>query len=231
MNKKKVFTIALAVCLIAILSMGSLAWFSAEDSVKNDFLFATDEDGKTDFSVDVWENRDTNGDGDYNEVGDAEKDTDGLVYENILPGDVLSKEAHVENTGAYDQYIRVLVEISDAKALIAALGDDYKFENCFIGCDLTQWYVAGINKYLDDQDVIVVVLYYNGVLEAGDNIKLFDAVKIPEELTVADANSLGNNFAVTVKAHAIQSENVGDDVWAAFNTVVGWNALTEYTNP
>ena len=28
LNKKKVFTIALAICLIAILSMGSLAWFS-----------------------------------------------------------------------------------------------------------------------------------------------------------------------------------------------------------
>lgn len=231
MNKKKVFTLALAVCLIAILSMGTLAWFSAEDSVKNDFLFATDDEGKTDFSVDVWENRDTNGDGDYNEVGDAEKDTDGLVYENILPGDVLSKEAHVENTGAYDQYIRVIVEISDAKALIAALGADYKFENCFIGCDLTQWYVGGVNHYLDDQDVIVVVLYYNGVLEAGSEIKLFDAVKIPEELTVEHANALSNEFTVTVKAHAIQAENVGDDIWAAFNTVVGWNALTEYTNP
>ena len=216
MNKKKVFTLALAVCLIAILSMSSLAWFSAEDSVNNDFLFATDEEGKTDFSVNVWE------------AGDEEDD--GLEYTNILPGDELSKEAHVENTGAYDQYIRVLVEISDATALRAALGTDYKFEECFVGCDLTQWYVGGVN-YFAEQDVIVVVLYYNDVLEAGEDVKLFDAVKIPEELTVADANALGNGFSITVKAHAIQAANVGDNVWAAFNTVVGWNALTEYTNP
>ena len=43
-NKKKVFVTALAVCLIAILSMGSLAWFSHKDSVYNEFFVADSED-------------------------------------------------------------------------------------------------------------------------------------------------------------------------------------------
>ena len=55
LNKKKVLVLALAVCLIATLSIGTLAWFSAEDEIKNDFLFATDDEGKPDFSVDVTE--------------------------------------------------------------------------------------------------------------------------------------------------------------------------------
>ena len=40
LTKKKVFVAALAICLIAILSFGTLAWFSAGDSVKNEFYVA-----------------------------------------------------------------------------------------------------------------------------------------------------------------------------------------------
>ena len=60
LSKTKVVALALAVCLIAILSMGSLAWFTDDDSVTNDFLIAGSEDQNPDdvFSVDVWEDKD-----------------------------------------------------------------------------------------------------------------------------------------------------------------------------
>ena len=49
-NKKKVFVVAVAVCLIAILSMSSLAWFSDADEVTNQFMVSTsgDEDDPDD---------------------------------------------------------------------------------------------------------------------------------------------------------------------------------------
>ena len=55
LSKKKVVALALAVCLIAVLSMGSLAWFTDDDSVTNDFFIAGSEDQDPDkvFSVDV----------------------------------------------------------------------------------------------------------------------------------------------------------------------------------
>ena len=218
LNKKKVLVLSLAVCLIATLSIGSLAWFSAEDSVKNDFLFATDDEGNPDFSVDV------------TEEGDPEDD--GLVYENILPGDVYDKKATVTNTGAYDQYIRVIVEISDGQAWRDALGTDYAFENCFIGFDPAMWLQPiGVNNYIPGVDKIVIVAYYDGVLTPDQSITLFEQVKIPEELTVDQADTLAGGFDITVKAHAIQADNVGNNVYAAFNDVVGWKALDEYTNP
>ena len=57
MNKNKVLALALAVCLLATVSMASLAWFTDNDSVTNDFLIAGSENSKPDdvFSVDVWE--------------------------------------------------------------------------------------------------------------------------------------------------------------------------------
>ena len=109
MTKKKVFVTALAVCLIAILSMGSLAWFSAQDSVTNNFYVADSEDNNPDdiFSVDVYEKYDSDGD------GTPEEYQSGITYNDIHPGDELAKDAIVKNPGHYVQYIRVIITISD----------------------------------------------------------------------------------------------------------------------
>ena len=48
LNKKKVIALALVVCLIATLSMGSLAWFTDSDSVTNDFQIAGSENQNPD---------------------------------------------------------------------------------------------------------------------------------------------------------------------------------------
>ena len=48
LTKKKVVSIALVVCLIAILSAGTLAWFSDDDAVTNKFFIADSEDDTPD---------------------------------------------------------------------------------------------------------------------------------------------------------------------------------------
>ena len=85
MTKKKVFVTALAGCLVAILSMGSLAWFSAQDSVTNNFYVADSEDNNPDdiFSVDVYEKYDSDGD------GNPEEYQKGITYDDILSGSTL----------------------------------------------------------------------------------------------------------------------------------------------
>ena len=112
MNKKKLFSLALTVIMIAILSFGTLAWFSDSDDVTNNFYIASSDDTDPDdiFSVDVWEN-----------TPDGDKDQDGYEYKDVLPGDVLKKEVSVENTGYYDQYVRVTVTVSDAAAWMEVL--------------------------------------------------------------------------------------------------------------
>ena len=55
LSKKKVLVVALVVCLIAILSMGTLAWFNYTDDITNKFMVATDSEGTPDFSLDIWE--------------------------------------------------------------------------------------------------------------------------------------------------------------------------------
>ena len=223
MTKKKVFVSALAICLIAIISMGTLAWFSAQDEVTNKFMIADSDDDTPDeiFSVDVWEN-----------TPDGEKDQDGYEYTDILPGDTLKKEARVENTGYYDQYVRVTVTISDAQAWIAALGADFNVADVFDGFVAADWNHIwnNMNGATTIPENFVYVMYYKNIVKPGDVINVFNNVKIPTSLTREEAVAFGGNFDITVKAEAVQTENVvpegtaaADAAWAAFKTVEGNN--------
>ena len=203
-TKKRVLLASLAVCLLALLSARTLAWFTDSKEVVNEFNIATSEDTEKDdiFSVDVWEN-----------TPEGEKDEDGFVYEDILPGDVLKKEANVENTGYYDQYIRVTVTVSDAAAWQSALNTTKvpKLEDIVNGWDRNaNIWVDNSSEIVDDK--IVYTMYYNGILQGDmesiyDNHKsvvtVFTEVKIPQSLTVEQAVAFKNNFAISVKADAV----------------------------
>ena len=233
-TKRKIFVAALALSLVAIISAGSLAWFSDSDSVTNNFMVATSDDNTEDdvFSVDV-----------YEEKEGGTKEQTGLSYTDVLPGDPLEKKAHVANTGYYDQYIRVIVTISDAPAWQAMLGTDFNdttLLSCFEGFDQSKWnhittevYDKGTAKLKDD--VIRIVMYYNDVLE-GDHdsnpgdITVFTGVNIPSVMAQAHAVMFDDDgtegFNIDVVAQAVQTANVvpsstdaGSEAYAAFQTV------------
>ena len=76
----------------------------------------------------------------------------------------------------------------------------------------------------------VYVMYYKDIVEPGDVIEVFNNVKIPTSLTREEAVAFGGNFGITVKAEAVQTENVvpagtpaADAAWTAFKTVEGNN--------
>ena len=211
MTKKKVFVAALAVCLVAVLSMGTLAWFSDSDSVTNKFMIADSESDPNEiFSVDVWEN-----------TPDGDKDQDGYEYKDILPGDQLKKEVYVENTGAYDQYIRVKVTVNNADAWIAALGNGYDLGTMFLGHDETKWTRYEVGQYSNDANgsYYTMVFYLNEKLAPNATVNLFETVEIPTQLTQEDMVFVGGQFDLTILAEAVQTENVGDSAYEAFQTV------------
>ena len=225
MTKKKVFVVALAVCLVAILSLGTLAWFNAQDDVTNKFMIADSDDDADDiFSVDVWE-----------KTPESDADQDGAEYKDILPGDLLDKEVYVENTGYYDQYVRVTITISDAQAWVDALGSTYDPANLFVGYDATMFAENHIWNNLQGATTmpenLVYVMYLKNVLPAGQKVTLFTDVQIPETLTREQAAAfVDNDFTVSVKAEAVQVDNVvpagtaaGDAAYEAFKTVFPQN--------
>lgn len=228
MNKKKVFVTALAVSLIAILSLGTLAWFNAEDEITNTFKVAdSDNNNVPDFSVEVWE------------TDEYDNRVEGKTYEDILPGDVLEKDPTIENTGNYDQYIRAYVTFSDV-AKIQEACRKYRISE-----DLRTWLNVDGNLWEAATDVktangtITYCYYYKNVLgkKVGtdtNKAQLFTTVTIPEEFQQADMTYTGADFTVNVKAEALQVENIEVDTASTKSLArqafefIGWEAFSAY---
>lgn len=231
MTKKKVLLTALAVSLVAILSLGTLAWFNASDSVTNTFYVATDEDHPNpEFSVKVTETD-----------PEGEETEEGVTYYNVVPGAAISKDPTVTNTGHYGQWIRVAVTLEQADLWYKA-GGSLKFTDLFEGEDIAY----GLTENVGDDGVTwllldeiasvstetgtgVWYLYLNSELLPGDAAVVFDTVHIPGNFDMEDVEEMGFQFEITVKADALQSANTGDNAVDAFENV-GWAPGTDYVD-
>ena len=223
LTKKKVFLIALAISLVAILSMGTLAWFNATSDITNDFMVATDEnDTDPTFTVEV------------SETGlDGQPTTTGNKYYDVVPGDVIDKDPTITNTGDYTQWIRVSVTMTEADDW-AANGGSLKFTDIFAGStyglaadvatSTATWLLVDETVTADaTTGEAVWYLYLREELEAGDAVVLFEEVSIEEDFTLDEIMGFGGDFSITVHADALQRDNTGNTAVEAFDNV-GWDA-------
>ena len=226
MTKKKVFVTALAVSLIAIISMGTLAWFNANDEITNTFKVATNEnDTDPTFTVEVTET-------------DLEGNTtdSGVTYYDVLPGDVIEKDPTITNTGDYSQWIRATVTMTSADKWAAA-GGSLKFKEVFEGSTygLAADVATATEEWLLVSDEATLVngsavwyLYLNSELEPADSAVVFEKVNIEENFTLEEILGF-DGYAITVKADAVQFANTGDNAVEAFDAV-GWTVGTDFVD-
>lgn len=234
LNKRKVFVCAIVISLVAILSFGTLAWFSDADTVTNKFMTATSDDQDADdvFNVDIYETVPDGNDADTNpDIFDKGDNADNGVdneytYYDVLPGDELIKAPFVENTGLYDQYVRVKVTVSDAaawKSLFTTYG--FALDDIFVvDNDFDSRWDREIDQTIEDTtaDTMTLVYYYKDVLAADDApVAFFSAVTIPEVLTKEDVVDLlgADGFSFKIVAEAVQAEHTGTTAQEAFETV------------
>ncbi len=209
--KKRVLSIALVICMVAMLAMGTLAYFNATQTVTNTFsTWTTDPDNppKPDdiFSIEVFETDPT----------DPEKEVPGLTFEDIKPGDVLHKDPTVRNSGKYDAWVRLTVTVTNAanwKASCARweIADLTTIFGGFVAADWTLGEVAEDAE----ADTLSYTYYYNSKLAADQEATLFTTVTIPAVFDQADMAAL-YNFNLIIKGDAIQADNTGDSAQAAF---------------
>lgn len=97
MKKKKVLIVALVICLLAILSYGTLAWFTAEDEVTNEFTI-----GSVDIEV-------------KEEFTPPEAMLPIVNVDNPAADDnYINKDVWVANTGKNLAYIQVFIAVPKA---------------------------------------------------------------------------------------------------------------------
>ena len=232
LTKKKVFVAALAVCLVAILSLGTLAWFNHTDEITNKFKVATNEnDTDPTFTVNVSE---TDPDGNVTETGNT--------YYDVVPGDEIKKDPKVTNTGDYSQWIRVSVTMTKANYW-KNFGGSLTFTELFegstyalaseLGSTNSKWLLVTDTVAPNADGNAVWYLYLNrklAPLDEGDFGEfVFSKVNIDEDFTLEEIESLGGEFSITVKADAVQSDNTGDNAIAAFDKV-GWAAGSAFVD-
>ena len=216
-NKKKVFVSALAVSLIAILSFGTLAWFTDSDFVKNDFMITDSTVTNPDevFSVDIYETKvDENGNVVTDANGKPETTDAGNTYDNIAPGDVLTKDPTVKNTGTYNQWVRVKVTLTNAENWLALFKKyNLTLNDLFTNIDSDAW--VGVEDYTITGGAMTFTYYLKDQLAPNQTVTLFDKVTIPEIFDQTDIYAV-KEFALTFVAEAVQVENTKDNAVEAF---------------
>lgn len=195
-KKSKVLVIALIVSLIAIISIGSLAWFTAKDEVTNTIKLADN------FDVDVYET-----DKCFRPIIDG-GETVGQTYTGIMPGQTLKKDPTVKNTGAHPEWIRVKVTLSSYKVWETKLAAGTDLTTIFGGYKDIMWTRYDDPEIDEEENTVTYTFYLNYVLYPGQIAKLFDSVTIPAEVDQDDISDMNGTFTIKIAAEAIQAENL-----------------------
>ncbi len=215
--KKKIIAVSLAVCLIAILSFGTYAWFSSTDSVKNTFTFG---------SVKIQQNEqqhDENG-----KLEDFEQDQTLLpVADPQNPADdenYVEKIVTVTSTGENPAYVRthiavptalvdiLTLDISDSANWTAEAGT----QTCTVaGVDYTVFsytYANALNKD-ESTDVLLEGVYLNANVDRKQNAQGVDQFCTWNDATNAydfsDFDVTGK-VSVLVATQGVQSQGFAD---------------------
>lgn len=220
--KKRVFIVALVICLVAIIGFGSLAYFQTSKNLTNYFAVAgitdpTDPEETIDpddlFSIRL----------DEQVIGGNDRTEEGNTYTGILPGDVLTKDPTVTNTGKYDAWVRVKVTVTDATAWQAACAKHQieDLEDIFGGYVAADWdREKAEDKFDATADTLTYTYYYKAKVPANGQAKLFDTITIPAAFDINDMASLAT-FQVKITGEAIQAANTGDSAQDAFHDFWG----------
>lgn len=201
MKKKSILlTLTAVVLAMAIGVGGTIAYFtSTTTEVQNTFTVGnvaiTLDEAKVTYADDKWtagEDRDTTN-----------------TYENVYPGAHLPKDPtiHVDDN-SQQAYVAMKVVISKAAAW-KALAEDHAslndLQTVFEGYNEDNWTKIAATEQGDN--LVYVYMWEQGKVSAGDDLTLFTAMNIPEELSSQEIKTI-DGFTVTATGYAVQAQGV-----------------------
>lgn len=226
--KKKVISIALVIALIAVIAVGSFAYFTDTKSANNVFTMGdvkiTLDEAKVTHTGDKW----TAGD---------ERVT-GNEYGSAYPGAVLPKDPTVHNNSADGNgaYIRATVTITGGMNFLGSLYKGDAIVGEMPDAMYTRWFTKFVGGALgngwsvvkmDDASYasgdLIMVLKYDDVLAAGaSTTAMFKELVIPADYDANNGQGAYESFGtinVNVTADAIQANGFADwnAAFAAFD--------------
>lgn len=110
--KKKIIALSVALVLVVAAAVSAtLAYFTDEDNLSNKYVIGNIE-------IDAWEDAEhidmndnviNEAKAEINKVGGENETETGFIYDNIFPGDKMTKEVTVDNTGKNGAYVAIAV--------------------------------------------------------------------------------------------------------------------------
>ena len=189
--KKKILSLTLVVCLLAIAVVGgTLAYFTDDDNAENTFTVGN-------VTIDLFEPA---WDG-INADGVKEGNGQGLIdSESVYPGEALAKDPQVKNEGENICFVRVKVENLDQ------FGRDnmitLRHGECELGYDTDNWVQLGDYYYFYRTGTYEGQTLTSGVLQLGETTApVFNQIVIPTGIE-NDAEAQ----PINVTAEAVQAQ-------------------------
>lgn len=202
MKNKKVLMAVASTALVAVVGIGAtLAYFTDQAEAENIVTM-----GHVD--IDLTEK---------SEDEDSVMIEDGLRFDNVMPGDVISKIPTITVADdSQNAYVRMKMEITTPEGSGITAKDLELLE-------------TGLRKNITNQTGWSYndgYYYYNDALEATEFVDFFQHVDIPAEW---HNNTADGSFTIKLQAEAIQEENVQPTKEG--DLIVGWPEATieEYT--
>ena len=200
-----------AVLLVAASVLGTMAYLTAHDEVKNTFTVG---------SVAI-------------KLDEAKANTDGSLVEDadrvkansykLLPGHTYNKDPMVTVLkGSEPSYVKMTVTFSKASALDAIFAPTgANLISIFNGYNSNNWTYKG-NTEDETADTRTYEFWYKETVDAPDADvaldALFDSITVPGTITNAQLASI-KGMTITVNAYAIQADGFETEAaaWAAFD--------------
>ena len=214
--KKKItlYVIAAAILAIAVIG-GTLAFFTDETEKKtNEFTFG-------DVDIELEETADKNTESNY-EPGTKRDDPQnpGFDYDGVLPGVKYSKKPVITVCAtSSDAYVFAEITVPNYTAVKGALTEagfaEDEFKNLLVENKLGDYEPTPVDEWMSGDEKHIV--YTAGVQSAGFEWTLFEAIKIPEELTKPIIEKYDiTSFDVAVKGYGVQAAGLDTpaDAWA-----------------
>ncbi len=208
--KKKLTTVLAIVLVIAMSVVGTYAYLTSTDTVKNTFTV-----GDVQIKLD-----------------EAKANPDGSLVPNadrvkansykLLPGHKYNKDPMVTVlNGSESSYVKMTVTFSDAAALDAIFAPNgADMTSIFNGYNSTNWELKNVTKDTE-KDTRTYEFWYKETVAApnGDVAldPLFDSITVPGTITNAQLATI-EGMTITVNAYAIQADGFADaaDAWSHF---------------
>ena len=227
--KKKIFIVALVVCIMAIsIASASMAYFTDTETVDNTFTSGDVEIQITEAKVTV-EAANSNGTENIVKVNSEERqintDLDYSTIRSLYPGQTIAKDPTIENIGSEDAYVAAKITIAGVKDLVVDADTDGTGVVTAATALLTggALHTAGnMIAYGADANgnVVVYLIVSQALVAENGKVMLFDTVNIPK-LWGNDQMKECADLKITVDAYATQKVGFADATTAiktAFET-------------